>query len=343
MGIISVCRKKEVKVNMGKFILRRKCLRKLVAISTILLTVACFLTYYINSHQTKANHSEGHSSKVAYDITEDSLKDSKPVVFGDKNQFVLAPSKAHVTQNYIADLRFVSYKGKDVTVQKTDGSEYILVTLDLNDNFKRKEYDLYKATEAYKKDAKIWKVFDYLTYEGKDLAIIALVKDDVHYTIDEYVGVDLSNGKVEALPEELSNFYNDPNRNHRNYNDYYSDVIWDTSLNSTSELYELSVLSMIWFHKGDSGVGSSNEAKTLNLFTDYPDFWNKIYGHVSYSIYPRPESVSAEEWLNATLHWLAPAGGEDLTVYAVKDGKKTDYPIKSYADLEVWKAWQPTE
>ena len=74
-----------------------------------------------------------------------------PVVFGDRNQFVLAPSKAHVTQNYIVDLRFVSYKGKDVTVQKTNGSEYILVTLDLNDNFKRKEYDLYKATEAYKK------------------------------------------------------------------------------------------------------------------------------------------------------------------------------------------------
>ena len=64
---------------------------------------------------------------------------------------------------------------------------------------------------------------------------------------------------------------------------------------------------------------------------------------MSYSIYPRPESVSAEEWLNATLHWLAPAGGEDLTVYAVKDGKKTDYPIKSYADLEAWKASQPTE
>jgi len=253
MGIIVVFRKIELGGVMRKFIL---------------------------SHQTKANHSEEHSSKVEYDITEDSLKDSKPVVFGDRNQFVLAPSKAHVTQNYIVDLRFVSYKGKDVTVQKTNGSEYILVTLDLNDNFKRKEYDLYKATEAYKKDAKIWKVFDYLTYEGKDLAIIALVKDDVHYTIDEYVGVDLSNGKVEALPEELSNFY------------------------------ELSVLSMIWFHKGDSGVGSSNEAKTLNLFTDYPDFWNKIYGDVSYSIYPRPESVSAEEWLNATLHWLAPAGGE---------------------------------
>ena len=185
---------------MRKFILKRKGMGKLIAISTILLTVAFFLTYFMSSHQTKANHSEEHSSKVEYDITEDSLKDSKPVVFGDRNQFVLAPSKAHVTQNYIVDLRFVSYKGKDVTVQKTNGSEYILVTLDLNDNFKRKEYDLYKATEAYKKDAKIWKVFDYLTYEGKDLAIIALVKDDVHYTIDEYVGVDLSNGKVEALP-----------------------------------------------------------------------------------------------------------------------------------------------
>ena len=119
---------------MGKFILKRKGMGKLIAISTILLIVAFFLTYFMSSHQSKANHSKGHSSKVAYDITEDSLKDSKPVVFGDKNQFVLAPSKAHVTQNYIVDLRFVSYKGKDVTVQKTDGSEYILVTLDLNDN-----------------------------------------------------------------------------------------------------------------------------------------------------------------------------------------------------------------
>ena len=137
MGIIFACRKRELEVVMGKFILRRKGKGKLIAISTILLTVACFLTYYISSHQSKANHSKEHSSKVAYDITEDSLKDSKPVVFGDKNQFVLAPSKAHVTQNYIADLRFVSYKGKDVTVQKTDGSEYILVTLALNDNFKR--------------------------------------------------------------------------------------------------------------------------------------------------------------------------------------------------------------
>ena len=328
---------------MKQRIVTRKNLGYIVMSAIVVAILTGCVFYLFGSSNTETVSTEKLTLKVEYDITEDSLKDSKPVVFGDRNQFVLAPSKAHVTQNYIADLRFVSYKGKDVTVQKTDGSEYILVTLDLNDNFKRKEYDLYKATEAYKKDAKIWKVFDYLTYEGKDLAIIALVKDDVHYTIDEYVGVDLSNGKVEALPEELSNFYNDPNRNHRNYNDYYSDVIWDTSLNSTSELYELSVLSMIWFHKGDSGVGSSNEAKTLNLFTDYPDFWNKIYGDVPYNVYPRPESVSAEEWLNATLHWLAPAGGEDLTVYAVKDGKKTDYPIKSYADLEAWKTSQPTE
>ena len=70
---------------MGKFILRRKGMGKLIAISTILLTVAFFLTYFMSSHQTKANHSEEHSSKVAYDITEDSLKDSKPVVFGDRN------------------------------------------------------------------------------------------------------------------------------------------------------------------------------------------------------------------------------------------------------------------
>ncbi len=344
MGIIFACRKKELEVVMGKFILRRKDFRKLVAISTILLTVACFLTYYVNSHQTKANHSEGHSSKVAYDITEDSLKDSKPVVFGDKNQFVLAPSKAHVTQNYIVDLRFVSYKGKDVTVQKTDGSEYILVTLDLNDNFKRKEYDLYKATETYKKDAKIWKVFDYLTYEGKDLAIIALVKDDVHYTIDEYVGVDLSNGKVEALPEELKTFYNQSDSKLSAYNDgYYSNVIRSASLNNIAESYNLFVSDSITHLESDGEKGNDDNAKALNLFTDYPDFWNKIYGNVSYSIYPRPESVSAEEWLNATLHWLAPAGGEDLTVYAVKDGKKTDYPIKSYADLEAWKTSQPTE
>ena len=292
---------------MGKFILRRKYLRKLVAISTILLTVACFLTYYINSHQTKANHSEGHSLKVEYDITEDSLKDSKPVVFGDRNQFVLAPSKAHVTQNYIADLRFVSYKGKDVTVQKTDGSEYILVTLALNDNFKRKEYD-------------------------------------VHYTIDEYVGVDLSNGKVEALPEELKTFYNQSDSKLSAYNDgYYSNVIRSASLNNIAESYNLFVSDSITHLESDGEKGNDDNAKALNLFTDYPDFWNKIYGDVSYSIYPRPESVSAEEWLNATLHWLAPAGGEDLTVYAVKDGKKTDYPIKSYANLEAWKASQPTE
>lgn len=171
-----------------------------------------------------------------------------------------------------------------------------------------------------------------------------MVKDDVHYTIDEYVGVDLSNGKVEALPEELKTFYNQSDSKLSAYNDgYYSNVIRSASLNNIAESYNLFVSDSITHLESDGEKGNDDNAKTLNLFTDYPDFWNKIYGDVSYSIYPRPESVSAEEWLNATLHWLAPAGGEDLTVYAVKDGKKTDYPIETYADLEAWKASQPTE
>lgn len=147
-----------------------------------------------------------------------------------------------------------------------------------------------------------------------------------------------------SLPEALQTFYNNPDRDGAYY-EYYQEPLAETTLLSLLDKYNLFGRVSISYLKSDSDQADSNASKSLNLFTEYASesLWDKVYGKSDYVIYPRPDSVTVEEWFNAALHWLAPAGGEDLTVYAIGEGQDTDYPIRSDADYEVWNATQSGE
>ena len=90
-------------------------------------------------------------------------------------------------------------------------------------------------------------------------------------------------------------------------------------------------------------TSSKNEAK-INLSKEYPEVMKIL--DAKGTIYPRFTMVSSEDWFNHMLHWLAPEGESDLTVYPVdrsyasNANPLTDYPIQSYQDYLNWKEQQ---
>lgn len=64
------------------------------------------------------------------------------------------------------------------------------------------------------------------------------------------------------------------------------------------------------------------------------------------TVYGRQGVVTSEDWFNHMLHWLAPEGESDLTVYPVDRSYAsnaqplTDYPMQSYQDYLNWKEQQ---
>ena len=316
----------------------------------LILSISVLLSFWgyqaYQNHQKKEAKAKEEAYYRQFSTRWDRLKDSSPILSGDKGQFVVAPIGVKVNQNYMVDTKITTYKREDIPPRKKRGYEAKLVSLDLNQNFKRREYDLYEAIDKYKKGSKLGRMLiDAVTYEGRDWAVLILTSDDEKKEVDEYVGLNLATGRIEDLPLPLKNFYETSDSRPEAsgweyYHYYYKAPMTNTSLFHILQSYNLYGSSDIVF-SGDDG-GDSNAARNLNLFVEKPTLWNKIYID-DYAIYPRPDSVSVEEWFNTSLHWFAPAGGEDLTVYASEKGHRTDYAIHNYAEYQTWKQAHPDE
>lgn len=326
--------------NKNKFV--KRYLWILVLVAGAALSFWGYQAY--QNHLKKEAQAKEEAYYSQFSTRWDRLKDSSPILIGDKRQFVVAPGGVKVNQNYLVDTKIITYKKENIPPRKKRGYEAKLVSLDLNQNFKRREYDLYEAIDKYKKGSKLGRMLiDAVTYEGRDWAVLILASDDEKKEVDEYVGLDLATGRIEGLPLPLKNFYETSNSRPASsgweYYYYYKDPILDTSLFNILQSYNLYGSSSIAFNGGDR---DNNAARNLNLFVEEPTLWNKIYID-DYEIYPRPESVSVAEWFNTSLHWFAPAGGEDLTVYAIEKGNKTDYAIHNYGEYQAWKQAHPDE
>ena len=317
----------------------------------LILSISVLLSFWgyqaYQNHQKKEAQAKEEAYYSQFSTRWDRLKDSSPILIGDKRQFVVAPAGVKVNQNYMVDTKITTYKREDIPPRKKRGYEAKLVSLDLNQNFKRREYDLYEAIDKYKKGSKLVKMLiDAVTYEGRDWAVLILTSDDEKKEVDEYVGLDLATGRIEDLPLPLKNFYETsdsrPTGSKWSYYYYYDTPVTGTSLFRELDQYDLFISTQISYLEDTNEEGFNNEARNLNLFVEKPTLWNKIYID-DYAIYPRPESVSVEEWFNTSLHWFAPAGGEDLTVYASEKGHRTDYAIHNYAEYQTWKQAHPDE
>lgn len=323
--MISVCRKKELEVVMGKFILRRKDLRKKNIILFIIVAIAITtgLIFFLRSKSGATSEEDIRS----YPEPEFSLQLS-----GDNKEYVLVNYKKSsessgvigVTKDYLVS---DSSDTNDVNNIQNYAS-YNLYLYDLNSkDFKKSKIDLLSIVKQYKLKGQLSEITT-VVMEGKDYLFFK-----VDYT--PYL-FDLKQKKITTAPETILD---------RNSLKKDSSVDFAFIVDLDNILFKkYGVLENEKYHSFILGVNSEEkkpELSQLNIKKEYPEIVKTLENEGE--VYTRYDSVDSEQWFNTLIHWFAPKGQDVMDLYVTDKttGEKTQ--IKSFADYQTWKASQPTE
>ena len=310
---------------MGKFILRRKDLRKKNIILFIIVAIAITtgLIFFLRSKSGATSEEDIRS----YPEPEFSLQLS-----GDNKEYVLVNYKKSsessgvigVTKDYLVS---DSSDTNDVNNIQNYAS-YNLYLYDLNSkDFKKSKIDLLSIVKQYKLKGQLSEITT-VVMEGKDYLFFK-----VDYT--PYL-FDLKQKKITTAPETILD---------RNSLKKDSSVDFAFIVDLDNILFKkYGVLENEKYHSFILGVNSEEkkpELSQLNIKKEYPEIVKTLENEGE--VYTRYDSVDSEQWFNTLIHWFAPKGQDVMDLYVTDKttGEKTQ--IKSFADYQTWKASQPTE
>ena len=323
--MISVCRKKELEVVMGKFILRRKDLRKKNIILFIIVAIAITtgLIFFLRSKSGATNEEYTYS----YSEPELTLQLS-----GDNKEYVLVNYKKSsesigiigVTKDYLVSNSFDTNDANNIQ----NYASYNLYLYDLNSkDFKKSKIDLLDTVKQYKLKGRMSQIAT-MSMEDKDYLFLQI--DYTPYLFD------LKQKKIITAPETIL----DGNSLKK---DSSVKIAFNVDLDNIL-FKKYGVLENEKYHSFILGVNSEEkkpELSQLNIKKEYPEIVKTLENEGE--VYTRYDSVDSEQWFNTLIHWFAPKGQDVMDLYVTDKttGEKTQ--IKSFADYQTWKASQPTE
>lgn len=325
MGIISVCRKKELEVVMGKFILRRKDLRKKNIILFIIVAIAITtgLIFFLRSKSGATSEEDIRS----YPEPEFSLQLS-----GDNKEYVLVNYKKSsesssvlgATKNYLVSRSADTNDANNIQ----NYASYNLYLYDLNSkDFTKSKIDLLSIIKKYKIKGQLSDIVT-MSMEGKDYLFLKI--DYTSYLLD------LKQKKITTPPETIL----DDNSLKK---DSSVDSAFIVDLDNI--LYKkYGILQNSFYPSFNLSISSDRhnvDLSKLNIKTEHPEIVDTLESEGD--VCTRSESISSEQWFNTLIHWFAPKGQDVMDLYVTDKttGEKTQ--IKSFADYQTWKASQPTE
>lgn len=325
MGIISVCRKKELEVVMGKFILRRKDLRKKNIILLIIVAIAITtgLIFFLRSKSGATNE------EYTYNYPEPELTLQ---LSGDNKEYVLVNYKKSsesigiigVTKDYLVSNSFDTNDADNIQ----NYASYNLYLYDLNSkDFTKTRIDLLSIIKQYKLKGQLSEIVT-MSMEDKDYLFLQI--DYTPYLFD------LKQKKIITAPETIL----DGNSLKK---DSSVKIAFNVDLDNIL-FKKYGVLENEKYHSFILGVNSEEkkpELSQLNIKKEYPEIVKTLENEGE--VYTRYDSVDSEQWFNTLIHWFAPKGQDVMDLYVTDKttGEKTQ--IKSFADYQTWKASQPTE
>lgn len=313
----------------------KKILVRGIGLLIIIFLVVTGFLYFRGS-----NKKEKISYRVFDAITSNDIR-----VFGEKKQFVA------INNGWPAGKRYtISQEGrildkengeKVLSHEQRKGEYWNIVIFDLDkDGYPTKKVDLYQAVKTYNSSYFPIRSNYLINYKGMDYLIVTIrPKEEMNSDKDKRVFLNLKSHVVSDIPEDYgknNSFNNEPNS---------LDLELYDSTNSTTLAR---IADENGFLLSESFRSTSpKKQKRISFLKEYPDLKDIL--SKKGTIYPRYTMVSAEEWFNQMLHWLAPVGESNITVYPVEDRYNknstplTDYPIKSYQDYINWKENQKKE
>ena len=303
---------------------RKRILIILGILSLLVVTGSCFLLFLKPSQKPKELEYRMRTAMGKSDFQ----------LFGDKNQYVLAPtnkgsffvSKTYAITNEYKTFR-VEEEGKihEIPHLQMEGEDWnwILYNLD-EEGLPERKIDLFQAVRNYNPKGVPARLLD--SYYVEDTHYFGLeIRDltDEENWVFKTVYLNVETEEVVDRPKDTK-FGMDYN-------------IIDTERATN---FDKVLDSKAYFPPSNEiladNYGGSIPDPNINLYSIYPDIEDKLINQ-NWSLYVRPDKVTPDEWFDTLLHWFAPKGEDILTVYGLNDdGKVSDVQIHNSQEANAW-------
>ena len=308
---------------------RKRILIILGVLSLLVITASCFLLFLKPSQPPKELEYRMRTAREKSDFQ----------LFGDKNQYVLAPrnkgsffvSKTYaITDEYKTFIVKEEGKIHEIPHLQMEGEYWNLILYNLDEEgFPERKIDLYQAVRSYNQKSIPINLIDSYYVEGTHyfrLRIGDLSDEENRIYKDVYLNVETE--EVVELPKDTK---------------FEMDSIISSTVRATN--YGKILDSKGYIDPSNEIVTTRSEGQVpdpnINLYSLYPDIEDKLINQ-NWSLYVRPDKVTPDECFDTVLHWFAPKGEDLLTVYGRNDdGEASDVQIRNSQEANAWLEQHP--
>ena len=308
---------------------RKKILIILGILSLLVVTGSCFFLLLKPSQKPKELEYLMGTARGKSDFQ----------LFGDKNQYVLAPrnkgsffvSKTYaITDEYKTFIVEEEGKIHEIPHLQMEGEYWNLILYNLDEEgLPERKIDLFQAVRSYnQKSVPTRLIGSYYVedthYFGLDIRDLT---DEENWVI-RTVYLNLETEEVVELPKDTK---------------FEMDSIIRSTVRATN--YGKILDSKGYIDSSNEIVTTRSEGQVpdpnINLYSLYPDLEDKLINQ-NWSLYVRTDKVTPDEWFDTLLHWFAPKGEDLLTVYGRNDdGKASDVQIRNSQEAIAWLEQHP--
>ena len=308
---------------------RKKILIILGVLSLLVITGSCFLLFLKPSQPPKEPEYRMRTAMGKSDFQ----------LFGDQNQYVLAPSNKgslFVSKTYAITDEYKTFIVEDEKKLHTlphlqmEGEYWNLILYNLDEEgLPERKIDLYQAVRSYnQKGIPTSLIGSYYVEDTHYFRLTIVDLSDEENRIYKDVYLNLETEEVVDLPKDTRLGMNDDIKNTASVTNYVK-VLDSKGYFPPS--------NKILVDKLEGSIPDPN----INLYSLFPDLEDKLINQ-DWSLYIRPDKVTPDEWFDTLLHWFAHKGEDILTVYGRNDdGKASDVQIHNSQEANAWLEQHP--
>ena len=309
---------------MNKQIFKNRKVIGLLLLLFLVVTGSCFFLLLKQSQKPKELEYRMGTAREKSDFQ----------LFGDKNQYVLAPknkgsffvSKTYaITDEYKTFIVEEEGKIHEIPHLQMEGEYWNLILYNLDEEgLPERKIDLYQAVRSYNQKSIPRNLLDsYYVEDTHYFGLEILDLSNEENPIYKYAYLNVETEEVVDFPKDTRFGMNDDIKNTASVTNYVK-VLDSKGYFPPS--------NKILADKLEGQVPDPN----INLYSLYPDLEDKLINQ-DWSLYVRPDKVTPDEWFDTLLHWFAPKGEDILTVYGRNDdGKASDVQIRNSQEANAW-------
>ena len=305
---------------------RKRILIILGVLSLLVITGSCFLLFLKPSQPPKEQEYRIRTAMGKSDFQ----------LFGDKNQYVLAPNNKgsfFVSKTYAITDEYKFFLEEDkinIPHHQREGEYWNLVLYNLDEKgLPERKIDLYQAVRNYNQKSIPRNLLDSYYVEDTHYFGLEIVDlSDEENPIYKYAYLNVETEEVVELPKDTK-------------------FGMDSDISDTAQVtnYNKVLRSLGYIDPSNEIVTTRLEGQVpdpnINLYSLYPDLEDKLINQ-NWSLYVRTDKVTPDEWFDTLLHWFAPKGEDLLTVYGRNDdGKASDVQIRNSQEAIAWLEQHP--